>query len=271
MLARLARYVPAPIVRLASRAMVWVPALRPLFERAAGAIASGEGTIQRGIGKGLRFRADVPVAGYRLGTTEPEFQRAIAEHVGPGDVIYDLGANVGFYTVICARRVGPAGRVIAVEPFPDSARSIRHNADLNGFENVDVVEAAIARAPGRGWLATDSGDSVTFRLDGDRQSGGLEVELTTVDALVDAGHPPPTVVKVDVEGQEVAALHGMARTLAAHRPVVLVEVHHAVADLPDAIAEVAEPLGYRASVLGGGELPRGGVRAHVVLAPGAAN
>ncbi len=269
MLARLARFVPTPVVRLAARAMLWVPALRPALERVAQAVAAGEGTIQRGIGKGLRFRADVAVAGYRLGTTEPDFQRALAAHIRPGYVVYDLGANVGFYTVLCARLVGPRGRVIAVEPFPASAQATRHNAALNGFGQVEVVEAAIAGAPGRGWLRTEGRDSVTFRLGEPTDTAGLEVDLTSVDALVAAGHPAPDVIKVDVEGVEVAALRGMARTLAEHRPTVLVEIHHAVADFPDAVAEVAEPLGYVASVLGGGAMPRGGVRAHVVLDPGA--
>ena len=267
MLARLARFVPTPLVRLAVRAMTWVPALRPVLERVAGAIAAGEGRIQRGVGKGLRLRADVAVAGYRLGTTEPAFQRALAERVRPGHVVYDLGANVGFYTVLCARLAGPTGRVVAVEPFPASAEAVRHNALLNGFDTVRVVEAAVGAAPGRAWLSTARRDPVTFRLADDRRGPGLEVELTSVDALVAAGHPPPDVVKVDVEGAEVAALRGMAQTLAAHRPAVLVEVHHAVADVPDVLKEVAEPLGYRTTVLGGGPLPRGGVRAHVLLDP----
>lgn len=267
MLARLARFVPSPVVRLAARSMVWVPGLRPVLERFAHAIASGEGTIQRGVGKGLRFRADVAIAGYRLGTTEPAFQRALAAHVRPGSVVYDLGANVGFYTVICARLVGAEGRVVAVEPFPASADIIRHNARINGFDTVDVVEAAIAGAPGRGWLQTQNHDAVTFRLSSDRDAAGLDVALTSVDALVGDGFPLPNVIKVDVEGAEVAALRGMAQTLAEARPVVLVEVHHAVRDFADVIAEVATPLGYRASVLGGGAFPRGGVRAHVVLEP----
>ena len=267
MLARLARLVPTPVVRLAVRAMTAFPALRPGLERLAGAIAAGEGTIQRGAGKGLRFRADVAVAGYRLGTTEPEFQRALARHVRPGAVVYDLGANVGFYAVICARLAGAKGRVIAVEPFRQSAEAVRHNAGLNGFETIDVVEAAVGAAPGRAWLSTAQGDPVTFRLADDRAGSGVEVDVTSVDALVAAGHPPPDVVKMDVEGAEVAALRGMAETLAAHRPVVLVEVHHAVADFPAAVAALAEPLGYRASVLGGGPMPRGGVRAHVLLEP----
>lgn len=267
MIARLARFVPTPLVRLAVRMMTWVPALRPGFERLAATIAAGEGTIQRGIGKGLRFRADVAVAGYRLGTTEPEFQQALADHIRPGHVVYDLGANVGFYTVLCARLVGPEGRVVAVEPFPASAEAVRHNAALNAFETVEVVEAAIGAEPGRAWLSTAQGDPVTFRLADDRTGSGIEVALTSVDALVASGHPPPDVVKVDVEGVEVAALRGMAQTLADHRPLVIVEVHHAVADFPDAVAQVTEPLGYRATTLDGSPMPRGGVRAHVVLTP----
>ena len=267
MIARLARLVPTPLVRLAARAMDRAPALRPGLERLASAIAAGEGTIQRGVGRGLRFRGDVAVAGYRLGTTEPEFQRALAQRVRPGHVVYDLGANVGFYTVLCARLAGPAGRVVAVEPFPASAEAVRFNARLNGFETVDVVEAAIGEAPGRAWLDTGHGDPVTYRLAADRSGPGVEVATTSVDALVAAGHPPPNVVKVDVEGAEVAALLGMARTLAEHRPAVLVEVHHAVADLPDALAQTTDPLGYRSTVLGGGPVPSGGARAHVLLDP----
>ena len=266
-IARLARFVPTPLVRLASWLVLRIPALRPAFERVAGRIAAGEGVVQRGPAKGLRLKADVNVAGYRLGTTEPEFQRAFAERIRPGAVVYDLGANVGFYTVLAARLAGPEGRVVAVEPFPATAETVRHNARANGFETVDVVEAAVGEAVGRAWLRTDRHDPVTFRLGEDRTVEGVEVPITTVDALVAAGHPPPDVVKVDVEGAEVAVLRGMAETLAAHTPALLVEVHEVVADFPDVVAASLVPLGYRASVLGGGPMPRGGARAHVLLDP----
>lgn len=267
MIARLARLVPTPLIGAARWLILHVPGLRAPFERVAGAIASGEGVVQRGVAKGLRLRADVKVAGYRLGTTEPAFQEALAARVRPGSVVYDLGANVGFYTVMSARLAGPTGRVVAVEPFGPSAETVRHNARINGFETVEVVEAAVGAAEGRAWLETDRHDPVTFRLGADPSVEGVEVPVTTVDALVAAGHPPPDVVKVDVEGVESAVLRGMARTLADHRPALLVEVHHAVSDFPETIEEVAAPLGYRASVLGGGPLPRGGVRAHVLLDP----
>ena len=243
-----------------------VPALRPSFERLAGRIAAGEGTIQRGVGRGLRFHADVNVAGYRLGTTEPEFQDALASRIRAGMVVYDLGANVGFYAVLSARLVGRTGRVVAVEPFPASAETVRHNARLNGFD-IDVLEAAIGGEGGTAWLRTDQGGPVTHRLDLEGAGDGLEVAVTTVDALVADGHPPPDLIKVDVEGAESAALRGMAETLRAHRPAVLVEVHHAVRDFPDVLEAVVAPLGYRVSVLEGGPVPSGGVRAHVLLDP----
>ena len=266
MLDALLRLIPPFAVRLAGRAQTRVPALRPLFERVAGRVAAGEGVILRGPAAGLRFRADVNIAGYRLGTTEPAFQAAFAARVPRGGVVYDLGANVGFYTVLAARLVGPEGRVVAVEPFPASAETVRHNARANGFEHVEVVEAAVGGAAGRAWLETDR-DPVTYRLGPEGERPGIEVPVTTVDALVAAGHPPPDLVKVDVEGVEVAALEGMTRTLADHRPALLVEVHHAVADFPDAVERIAAPLGYRASVLGGGPMPQGGTRAHVALDP----
>jgi len=266
MLRRLVSLLPPAALRAAAALQRAVPALRPLFERLAASVAAGEGTIRHGPAAGLRLRADVPVAGYRLGTTEPDFQQAFVERVRPGDVVYDLGANVGFYTVLAARLVGPEGRVVAFEPFPGSAETVRHNARANGFETVTVVEAAIGE-PGRAWLRTTD-NPVVFRLaERVASAEGVEVEVTSVDTYVAAGGPPPDVIKVDVESAEVAALHGMARTLREHRPAVLVEVHHDVADFPDAVAAVAEPLGYRVTVLGGGPIPRGGDRAHVFLDP----
>ncbi|MGB3542918.1 FkbM family methyltransferase, partial [Rubrivirga sp.] len=143
---------------------------------------------------------------------------------------------------------------------------VRHNARLNGFD-IDVLEAAVGGEVGSAWLRTDKGGPVTYRIDPGHEGAGLEVDVTTVDAMVENGFPPPDLVKVDVEGVEVAVLHGMARTLAEHRPSVLVEVHHAVADFPDAVDAIATPLGYRATVLEGGPMPSGGVRAHVALDP----
>ena len=257
--------LPPPLLRLAGRIQTRVPALRPFFQAIAGRLAAREGVIRHGPAAGLRFQAGVPIVGYRLGTTEPDFQAAFAARIRPGDVVYDLGANVGFYAVLAARLVGPAGRVVSFEPFPESAARARENAARNGFGHVEVVETAVGRAPGTDWLAF-SNTSVTHHL-GDRSTAGLEVPVTSVDAYVAAGGPPPDVVKVDVEGAEVAVLHGMVDTLRDHRPAVLVEVHYPVYDLPETLDALVTPLGYRVTVLGGGPVPAGGERGHVLLDP----
>lgn len=264
--------LPPALLRLAGRVQGRVPVLRPLFQAVAGRVASREGIIRHGPAAGLRFLAGVSIAGYRLGTTEPDFQAAFAERIRPGDVVYDLGANVGFYTVLAARLVGPAGRVVAFEPFAESAARARANAARNGFGHVEVVEAAVSDAPGTAFL-TLSTSPVTHHLDGagayQRPPGapGVEVAVTSIDAFVASGGPPPDVVKVDVEGAEVAALHGMAATLRDHRPTLLVEVHDAVSDFPAALDALVVPLGYRVRVLGGGPVPAGGARGHVLLDP----
>lgn len=264
--------LPPALLRLAGRVQSRVPALRPLFQAVAARVARGEGVIRHGPAAGLRFHAGVPIAGYRLGTTEPDFQAAVAARVRPGDVVYDVGANVGFYTVLVARLTGPGGRVVAFEPFAESAARARANAASNGFAHVEVVEAAVADAPGTAWL-TFSNTPVTHHLAGAgatrRPSGtdGTEVAVTSIDAFVAGGGPVPDVVKLDVEGSEVAALRGMAATLRDHRPAVLVEVHDTVSDLPQTLDALVVPLGYRVRVLGGGPVPAGNARGHVLLDP----
>src|SRR5207244_135452 len=98
-------------------------------------IRNRDGTIQNGIGKGLKINVATSIAGYLLGTQEPHVQAAITQLVRPGMVIYDLGANIGFLTLLFAKAVGPQGVVIALEPVPTNAERIRGNAKLNGFTN----------------------------------------------------------------------------------------------------------------------------------------
>lgn len=268
MLARLAaRLLPPAALRFVGRLQYRVPALGPLIRRAAARVATGEGTIRYGVGAGLRFRGDGAIAGYLLGTSEPELQEVFARYVRPGSVVYDVGANVGFYTVLAARLAGLTGRVVAFEPFPATAEAARHNARLNGFAHVTVVESAVADAPGEEWLATGTGP-VTSRLTPDRSLAGRLVPVTSLDAfLASSDEPPPDFVKVDVEGAEERVLRGMRETLRRHRPLVLCEVHYAVTDFAGFVTRELGPLGYVATRLDGDGIPEGGARFHVLLAP----
>jgi FkbM family methyltransferase len=185
--------------------------------------------IRAGVGIGLRIGRRHASADYSAGTNELPVQVALADLLRPGDVFFDVGANVGFFSLVAARLVGPEGRVIAIEPVPANCKAIRANARRNGFRNVEVLAAAaggvegtatlvLTRHPGGAALATAASqppDAV----------GQLRVRVATIDGLVEAGHwPAPNVVKIDVEGAETGVLEGMCRTLARWHPVILCEV-----------------------------------------------
>jgi FkbM family methyltransferase len=186
-------------------------------------------TMRSGVGAGLRFNAGVSNPAYALGTNERPVQQAFARLLKPGDVFYDIGANVGFFTVIGARLVGPGGRVYAFEPVPENAALVRHNAEMNGFMHVTVIEKAVSRQTGEGelFLARYSGGSALSSVDTPPPDlkEVISIEMVSIDDVIEQqAIEPPAVVKIDVEGAEVEVLEGMARTLRDFEPVVVYEI-----------------------------------------------
>lgn len=192
----------------------------------------GIAVIAAGPGRGLRFDPGASNPEYGAGENELPVQATLERHLAAGDVFYDVGANVGFFTVIGARLVGPGGAVIAFEPVPENAARVRENARLNGFSHVDVLEEAVFRESGRSTLvlAEYSGGSMLESVGQPPDASGerIEVPMTTVDEVVyERARPAPHFVKIDVEGAELDVLVGMERTLAEQRPKVLLEVDDA--------------------------------------------
>ena len=141
----------------------------------------------------------------------------------PGDTIIEVGANSGTETVGFAQIVGPGGRVVAFEPLPAIADSLRHNVDINGFANVATVEAAVtdfdgnvsiqppsARNSGQGFMTTGSSDA------------GISVVAVTLDSMIDK-LGAAALMLVDVEGHEVSVLRGAAEYIRRFRPPLIVE------------------------------------------------
>jgi FkbM family methyltransferase len=174
------------------------------------------------------------------GNLEFSVQEALVRHLGPGDVVYDIGANLGFFSLVAARLVGGEGRVYAFEPAPENAEAIRRNAELNLIENVTVVPSAVASRHGAARLQIVD-DQSWSRLEEFGEHPGtervLEVETVTIDELVESGElPPPTLVKIDVEGAEVAVLEGMRATIENHRPAIVCELHETHREVAAALA-----------------------------------
>jgi FkbM family methyltransferase len=169
---------------------------------------------------------------YWLGTYEPDLQTCAAELVRPGMRVFDVGANIGYISLLLARRVGEAGRVIAFEALPANQERLSANLALNPEgRRVELVRAAVVDAvrPVR-FLVAGSGGMGKAEGSAGRKNVAyaetLEVPGLSLDDFVfNQGQPAPDLIKMDIEGGEVLALPGMARLLAERRPVLLLELH----------------------------------------------
>jgi FkbM family methyltransferase len=256
--------LPPGAIRFLGRLQFRLPVIGPLIGRFGRGVLAGEGTIRHGVGAGLRIDATGMNPGFLLGTTDPHEQAALARYLKPGNVFYDVGANVGFFCLLAARLVGPAGRVYAFEPHPAYAERVRKNARLNGFA-IQVVEAAVADSSGETVLRVD-GVNCPSIVQG--AGDGIPVRVVAIDDLVAHGEMlPPAYVVIDAEGAEILVLRGMAETLRRHRPVVLCEVHWLGREFTDYVAAHLQPLGYALMTLDGKTLPVEPARYHALLTP----
>lgn len=159
-----------------------------------------------------------------LGSYEYHKQRLFARMARAGDVVFDIGANVGFYTLLAASRVAPSGRVVAFEPMPSNVKRIHQHLKLNRIDGVRVFEAAVSSTPGIARFAPHASNAMGRISD----TGSMEVTLVSLDDLSESGSiPDPNLLKIDVEGAELGVLHGASRLLARARPTILLATHGA--------------------------------------------
>jgi FkbM family methyltransferase len=216
----------------------------------------------------LRFNAGGSAPSFALGTSELWVQSALADVLAPGMTFYDVGANVGFYTILAALRVEGSGRVYSFEPVPSSAKAINYNLRLSGFEHVTVMPFAVSDRSGECRINV-SRESFWSRLDWLPAPRGHDAVINaasiTLDGLLaSADCKPPDVVKIDVEGAELAVLDGMSRMLRSSRPVIICELHGTSVEVKRRL----ERAGYTVRLLEGPRTVRG-VSRHVIATYGA--
>ncbi|HUB50202.1 MAG TPA: FkbM family methyltransferase [Acetobacteraceae bacterium] len=168
---------------------------------------------------------------------EPDVAHLMARVLHDGDVALDVGANIGFFTVMMAALTGPTGRVVAFEPGPDNLVRLRRNIATSGVQNVAIIEqpASDTDGPARFYLNSDvSGGHALWdpgRFPGNTKSQAelrmADVSATTLDSVVAAMDlPAPRLVKIDTEGAEHRVLMGAADLLRDHRvPYIVAELH----------------------------------------------
>lgn len=138
----------------------------------------------------------------------------------PGMVVVDVGASIGFYTLLAASHVGEDGRVLAFEPSFGSCELLRMSIAANGFGNVTVHRVAVADFDGVVGYATGGSNGVINR--DDPGSFPLQVPAVKLDTFLQS-EPRIDLIKMDIEGAEGLALAGMKQLLARDHPLVFTE------------------------------------------------
>ncbi len=188
---------------------------------------------------------------------EPGVEDTFLALLHPGDVVYDIGANIGWYSLLAARVVGPAGKIIAFEPRVLNAATVQENAAINRLANVTVIPAAVTDQDGwatfldqgslQGRLGKDDTEAQARRRASKRSKHSYSVvPVLTLDSwIAEADQKPPSVVKIDVEGAEVGVVRGMTETLRSARPTLIIELHGTsteVADVLDSVGYLHAPI-----------------------------
>jgi FkbM family methyltransferase len=164
------------------------------------------------------------------GTYEPNEFMFLSQILRPGMVFIDVGANEGLYTLFAARRIGPTGQVLALEPSGRELARLRQNVSLNRLANITIVPVAAGESEGRARLriagfgheGQNTLGEFAYSVDG---AGFEEVDVARLDHLVaEQALDRVDVLKIDTEGAELRVLRGASALLRKHRPLVVLEL-----------------------------------------------
>jgi FkbM family methyltransferase len=187
--------------------------------------------IRGGLIDGLQMDVGGPSHHHMVATPyEPTVQAALSRLIRPGAVCADIGAHIGYMSLVMAKLAGPSGCVIAFEPDDSNAKLLERNVSLNGgIAAVTVVRAAVTvggRHMAHLFVGTAASQHSLVR-ERHHESFGRPVAAVSLDDFF-SREPVPDVVKIDVEGAEEQVLRGMKRILETARPAIVLEVHGVV-------------------------------------------
>jgi FkbM family methyltransferase len=212
--------------------------VRPLLKRLAAHLPAGaQHELRR-----IFFRSQIRRRSFF--TDEKEYG-LLDRFLRPGDWALDVGANVGHYTMRMAEIVGPAGRVVAFEPIPDTFALLTENVRHAAHANVSLLNcAASERTATVGMEIPRFPDGLENYYQAHVVSGaaGLTILALSIDSLA---LPAVRLVKIDAEGHELPVLHGMRKLVERDRPVLIVETS------PGETTRLLESWGYRVERLPG--------------------
>jgi FkbM family methyltransferase len=259
-----AKSVPGPIRRFLHSNHTLYHASTRLFASLVGKQAI---TIAAGPMAGIRLAPSEHTSHAHLrGVYEEETLAALDRLLRPHMVCYDLGASIGYLSLLMARRTA---KVFAFEPAPHARAEMERHIAANGFSNVEVVPVPLSGNVREVEFALTGAAYGSGIVDGPQQEWPvLKLQTSTLD-LFSASHPPPHFLKIDIEGEESVLFDGATTLLERHRPIILCELHSLAAQ--NAVLAALAPFHYVLEDLAGRPFtPRTQVVAgefHVVALP----
>ena len=174
--------------------------------------------------RGKRWIVGSGMHGWWLGSYEHEKQLRLQAAVRPGHVFYDVGANVGFYSLLGSVLTGASGKVYSFEPVESNLCFLREHLNLNHVSNCTILQAAVSSSDG--YAEFEAGPSPQMGRLAHAKDNTMTVRTIAIDSLVARAElPPPDVIKCDIEGGEYDALIGARQTLERFHPTVFLATH----------------------------------------------
>lgn len=246
----------------------------------------GKGAEAEVTRKSVRWLLDlhegIDLSIYLFGAFEPSTVRAYSRVVKEGDIVLDIGANIGAHTLYLARQVGPKGRVVAFEPTDYGFAKLTRNIELNPnlSDRIDAVQAMLSDQTEdippevyASWPLEKASDLHPRHLG--RLMKTKQATCITLDGyLAEKGINRVDLIKMDIDGYETAALRGAVETLRRHRPVMVMELAPHVLDehgtSVEELANLMVDMGYQFEDMNSGKpLPSDGAKLRSMISHGA--
>jgi len=178
--------------------------------------------ILQGPLKGKKWFVSSGVLEYYLGSYELNKVKLFQKHIQEGMVIYDIGAHVGYFSLLAATLVKD-GCVISFEPNRRNIDYLRQHIIINNYSNIFLKMIAISDKNNLA-LFKEGNENSTGKIS---KYGNLFVVTRTIDSMVESGEiPSPNFMKIDVEGHEIYVLKGSSKTLRMHKPMISIDTHN---------------------------------------------
>lgn len=187
---------------------------------------------------------------YLSGNFDNDTLDELKKHLQACNIVYDLGANEGYYSLIAAKLTGNSGYVYAFEPLPENVSKIKRHVQLNNINNISIIDKAVSDKTGVLIFSNTNDQAGNTYIDSSpkfkESSNKIEIKSISLDDFCSVpGNKAPHLLKIDVEGAEYDVLCGAKKTIEKHQPVIVLATHDFhVKGVKDKCIDFLTELGY---------------------------